>query len=140
MCIFCQIINSKAPSYNVYEDKNTIAFLDINPITDGHVLLLPKYHTQYIENLPPDILDALLKTMIKIVPPIQRSMNVTDSNITINNGPNAGQIIPHVHIHIIPRPIKATDFSLQRHKPNSKKYYIKIMEKIKTEISNHLRT
>jgi len=134
MCIFCQIINAKVPSYKVYEDIHTIAFLDINPIADGHVLLLPKYHTQYIENLPPDIIDALLKTMIKIVPSIQRSMNATDSNISINNGPNAGQIIPHVHIHIIPRPSRVVDFSLNRHKPRSKEYFIEIVEKIKKEI------
>jgi histidine triad (HIT) family protein len=135
MCIFCQIINSKAPSYNVYEDIYTIAFLDINPNTDGHVLLLPKYHTQYIENLPPKVIDALFKTMIKIVPPIQLAMNVTDSNITINNGPNAGQIIPHVHIHIIPRPTKLVGLSLKRHKPHITEYYIEIMEKIKKEIT-----
>jgi diadenosine tetraphosphate (Ap4A) HIT family hydrolase len=61
-------------------------------------------------------------------------MNATDSNISINNGPNAGQIIPHVHIHIIPRPTRAADFSISRHKPHSKEYFIEIMEKIKTEI------
>lgn len=135
MCIFCQIINSKAPSYKVYEDTYTIAFLDINPITDGHVLLLPKYHTQYLENLPLEVIDALFKTMIKIIPSIQRAMKVTDSNITINNGPNAGQIIPHVHIHIIPRPTKLVGLSSKRNKPHNNEYYFEIMKKIKKEIT-----
>jgi histidine triad (HIT) family protein len=102
------------------------------------VLLLPKHHTQYIENLSPDVIDALLKVMLKIVPPIQRAMNGTDSNITINNGPAAGQIIPHVHIHIIPRPTKLQGLSVKRHKPHSNEYFLKIMEKIKEEIANSL--
>jgi histidine triad (HIT) family protein len=135
MCIFCQIINSKAPSYKVYEDIYTIAFLDINPITDGHVLLLPKYHTQYIENLPLEVIDALFKTMIKILPPINRAMKVTDSNITINNGPNAGQIIPHVHIHVIPRPTKLVGLASKRNQPHNNEYFFEIMKKIKKEIT-----
>jgi histidine triad (HIT) family protein len=125
MCVFCQIGKGTAPSHRVYEDEHTVAFLDINPITDGHVLLIPRYHTQYIEDLPEATMEALMKTMIKIVPPIQRAMNATDSNIGINNGPNAGQIIPHVHIHIIPRLKKAGDrlfSSVTRFKPRSKEY------------------
>ena len=78
-----------------------------------------------------------MKALIKIVPPIQRAMEATDSNISINNGPNAGQIIPHVHIHIIPRPTKAGPMlfsSVARFKPRSKEYYEEIAEKIRNEI------
>ena len=136
-CILCKIRDNKAPSYKVYEDKHTLAFLDINPVTDGHVLLIPRKHTQYIEELPPEIWEALMRTLIKIVPPIQRAMNAKDSNIGVNNGPNAGQIIPHVHIHIIPRPSKAGKLLFSnpaRFKPRKKQYYEKIAEKIRKEI------
>ncbi len=136
-CIFCKIVDGTAPSYKVYEDKNTVAFLDLNPVSDGHVLLIPRLHTQYIEELPEATWETLMKTLIKIVPPIQRAMNSTDSNIGLNNGPNAGQIVPHVHIHIIPRPTKTGPLlfsSVSRFKPRKEEYYMEIAEKIKREI------
>ena len=138
-CIFCKIRDGLAPSYKVYEDEHTIAFLDINPVADGHVLLIPREHTKYIEELPEETAGNLMKTLIKIVPPIQRAFNASDSNIGINNGPNAGQIIPHVHIHIIPRPTKAGTLlfsSVGRFKPRKKEYYVEIAEKIKKEIES----
>ena len=136
-CIFCRIVQGTAPSYKVYEDQHTVAFLDLNPVADGHVLLITREHIQYIEDLPEETSEALMKALIKIVPPIQRAMEATDSNIGINNGPNAGQIIPHVHIHIIPRPTKVGPMlfsSVARFKPRSKEYYEEIAEKIRNEI------
>ena len=136
-CLFCKIRDGEAPSYKVYEDEHTLAFLDINPVADGHVLLIPREHTKYIEDLPEETAENLMKTLIKIVPPIQRAFNSTDSNIGINNGPNAGQIIPHVHIHIIPRPTRAGSFlfsSVGRFKPRKEEYYKEIAEKIRKEI------
>ena len=136
-CIFCKIIEGTAPSYKVYEDQHTVAFLDLNPISDGHVLLVPRLHTTYIEELPEPVSEALMKTLLKIFPPIQRAMDSTDSNIGINNGPNAGQIVPHVHIHIIPRPTRAGNIlfsSPSRYKPRKQEYYQRIAEKIRKEI------
>jgi histidine triad (HIT) family protein len=136
-CLFCKIRDNHAPSYKVYEDKHTLAFLDINPVADGHVLLIPREHIQYIEELPPQVSEALMKTLIKLVPPIQRAMNATDSNIGINNGPNAGQIIPHLHIHIIPRPSKTGKLlfsSTSRLIPRKKEYFENIAERIRKEI------
>jgi histidine triad (HIT) family protein len=136
-CIFCRIRDGAASSYKVYEDEHTLAFLDLNPVTDGHVLLIPREHTQYIEELPEATSEALMKTLIRIVPPIQRAMNSNDSNIMINNGPNAGQIIPHVHIHIIPRPSRVGSHifgSVSRFKPRKKEYYREIAERIRDEI------
>jgi histidine triad (HIT) family protein len=136
-CLFCNIRDNEKPSYKVYEDEHTLAFLDINPVADGHVLLIPRMHTKYIEELPQETSEALMKTLIKLVPPIQRAMNATDSNIGINNGPNAGQIIPHVHIHIIPRPSKAGRLlfsSPARFIPRKKEYFEKTAERIIKEI------
>ena len=136
-CLFCRIRDGESPSYKVYEDANTLAFLDINPVADGHVLLIPKLHTKYIEELPEEAAENLMKTLVKIIPPIKRAFNATDSNIAINNGPNAGQIIPHVHIHIIPRPTRVGSpffSSVGRLKPRKKEYFVGIAEKIKKEI------
>jgi histidine triad (HIT) family protein len=138
MCIFCEIIEGKAPSYKIYEDKYTYAFLDIHPVTDGHVLLIPKYHEQFIEKLPEQYHKALFNTMRKLVKPIQNAFEAPASSIAINNGPNAGQIIPHVHIHIIPRPSsvgKNLFTCITRSKPKSKEYFEEICAKIKAEIS-----
>ena len=104
MCIFCKIIEGELPSYKVYEDEKTLAFLDIKPVSDGHVLLVPKYLEQFVENLPQEYHDALFESMRRLVKPVQEAFDAPASNIIINNGSNAGQIVPHVHVHIIPRP------------------------------------
>jgi histidine triad (HIT) family protein len=125
MCIICKIIEGELPSYKVYEDERTLAFLDINPVSDGHVLLVPKHH------------EALFMVLRKLVKPIQDAFDAPASNIIINNGPNAGQIIPHVHILIIPRPrpIGRNMFSsLSREKPRSKDYFEEIAVKVRAEI------
>ena len=136
-CLFCKIRDGEATSYKVYEDEYTLAFLDANPVADGHVLLIPREHAQYIEDLREETAENLMKTLIKIVPPIQRAMKSTDSNIAINNGPNAGQYVPHVHIHITPRPTRVGSpffSSVGRFKPRKKEYFVEIAEKIKKEI------
>lgn len=138
MCIFCSIVEGSAPSYKVYEDEHSLAFLDINPVADGHVLLITKHHEPFVENLPEEPYIALFDSLKKLVKPIQRAFDAPASNIGINNGPNAGQIIPHIHIHIIPRPKKAgpTLFSSAgRFKPRSKGYFEGIAEKIRKEVN-----
>ncbi len=137
MCIFCKIVEGTAPSYKVYEDEHTFAFLDINPVTDGHVLAVPRLHEPFVENLPMEIHDALFATIRKLVKPVQDSMGAPASNIIINNGPNAGQIVPHVHVHIIPRPkrISGNFFSnVARVRPRKKEYFEKIADRIRKEI------
>jgi len=136
MCLFCQIIEGKMPSYVVYEDEHTLAFLDIAPVADGHVLLIPKHHEQFVERLPEEVYNALFDSLKKLIKPVQTAFDAPASNIGINNGPNAGQIIPHVHIHIIPRPREGRGvFSgVNRFKPRSKEYFEEIAEKIRKEI------
>ena len=136
-CIFCDIRDDKRSSYKVYEDKYTLAFLDNKPIEDGHVLLIPKEHKQYIEELSELEAKELMNTLFKILPPIKRAMKAKDCNIIINNGPNAGQIIPHVHIHIIPRSKKSSSSlfnGISRVKPRDEEYFRDIVQKIKKEI------
>ncbi len=138
MCILCRIVEGTLPSYKVYEDEHTLAFLDIAPVADGHVLLITKHHQQFVEDLPEEVYKALFESLKRLVKPIQAAFDAPASNISINNGPNAGQIIPHVHIHIIPRSKKAGKnlFSgAARFKPRSKEYFEKIAERIRKEIN-----
>jgi histidine triad (HIT) family protein len=102
-CIFCRIIRGGLPSYKVYEDEKVFAFLDIFPSALGHTLIIPKVHAARIENLPPEAAESLFRALHRILGPIQEAMGVTASSVGINNGPESGQEVPHVHIHVIPR-------------------------------------
>ena len=136
MCIFCKIIEGKLPSYKVYEDEKTLAYLDINPVSDGHVLLVPKRHEQFVEKLSQEYHDALFENMRRLVKPVQDAFEASASNIIINNGLNAGQIVPHVHVHIIPRPkpIGRNFFTTTSGMEKNKEYFEEIAEKIREKI------
>jgi histidine triad (HIT) family protein len=102
-CIFCRIVSGEISSYKIYEDERTISFLDINPSTPGHSLIIPKVHVTRLEDLCEEDANALFKTLHRLVGCIQDAMEVPSSTIGINNGPESGQEVPHVHIHVIPR-------------------------------------
>lgn len=137
MCIFCNIIDKEALAYRIYEDEMTLAFLDIHPLSDGHTLIIPKMHVARLEDLSGDFNQALFKTLKIIIKPIQKAMRVPALNIIINNGREAGQIIPHVHIHVIPRKsrvkgaIKSVAKRVKSHTPD---YFENIALKIVNEI------
>ena len=102
MCIFCKIANKEIPAKVIYEDENTLAFLDINPRSKGHTLVIPKEHYETFDEIPEDVATNLIKTIKKVVD-ILKSLNPDGYNILNNNKPIAGQEVPHVHFHIIPR-------------------------------------
>jgi histidine triad (HIT) family protein len=137
-CIFCQIIKGESPAYKVYEDYLTLAFLDINPISDGHTLIIPKLHESRLENLPDKHSDALFRTLRRLVGPIQVAADAPSSNIGINNGIEAGQVIQHLHVHVIPRDgIKpAWRNELKRALPRSGEYFKDVAGKIIEEIDS----
>lgn len=102
-CIFCKIAQGKIPSLKLYEDRNIIAFLDINPATDkgGHTLVIPKKHYELITEIPEQELCSLIKIIQKISKVLLKLY--PGLNILQNNKKVAGQIIPHLHFHLIPR-------------------------------------
>lgn len=102
-CIFCKIIKKEIPSNIIYEDQNTLAFLDITPINKGHTLVIPKKHYENIYDVPEDILKEITSTTKKVAKAIKSSLNPAGINITQNNEKAAGQDIFHIHFHIIPR-------------------------------------
>lgn len=102
-CIFCGIVDGAIPSYDVYEDDDVYAFLDANPLTRGHTLVIPKEHNPRIADIPDEQADALFSTLHRLVPTVQDAMDADGATIGMNDGEAAGQEIPHVHGHIVPR-------------------------------------
>lgn len=102
-CIFCKIVNSEIPSYKVYEDKATFAFLDINPISDGHTLVIPKQHFENIHDISEDSAKAVAITVKKVANAVKQTFNADGINILQANGTAAGQAVLHYHTHVVPR-------------------------------------
>lgn len=103
MCIFCQIVSGEIPSYKVYEDEKTLAFLDITPVNPGHTLVIPKAHYQDLGDIPDTELADLIVKVKEISRLLKDKLGFAGYNVTENNGVSAGQTIPHLHFHIIPR-------------------------------------
>jgi histidine triad (HIT) family protein len=102
-CIFCKIIKGEIPSHKVYEDEKTFAFLDINPMNIGHTLVVPKNHVSKITLTEEEDLLALAKTLKKVIKGVEESLGVDNLNVFVNQGRDAGQLVPHLHYHVVPR-------------------------------------
>jgi len=102
-CIFCSIVEGEAPSHSVYEDEETCAFLDANPLARGHTLVIPKTHHERVNDMPADVAGAVGRTIARVAPAVEAAVDAPASTIAYNNGPAAGQEVPHVHAHIVPR-------------------------------------
>lgn len=102
-CLFCKIVRGDIPSFRVYEDDAVIAFLDIKPVNPGHVLVVPRTHSQGFHDAAPETLEKLIIATQKVAKAILAATGVPAFNLEQNNGEVAGQVIPHLHIHIIPR-------------------------------------
>ena len=102
-CLFCKIIKEDIPSAKIYEDNETFAFLDINPVNPGHTLVVPKKHSHNLFDMGDAELCAVMKTTKKLAGAIKSALSADGINIEMNNDPAAGQIIFHAHLHIVPR-------------------------------------
>lgn len=102
-CVFCKIAAGEIPSKKVYEDESVVAFLDIYPANAGHTLVVPKGHYATIVGIPEDDLYNLSKVLKRVATSIRESMNAEGLNVLQFNGTAAGQTIPHMHFHLIPR-------------------------------------
>ncbi|HWB34325.1 MAG TPA: HIT family protein [Candidatus Paceibacterota bacterium] len=102
-CIFCKIVRGDIPSYKVYEDVNTVAFLDIHPVNPGHTLVIPKKHSYNLLDIEAVDWAAVAETT-RIVARILHEVLAADGiNLQMNNREHAGQLVDHPHVHIIPR-------------------------------------
>lgn len=102
-CIFCKIVAGEIPSCKVYEDEHTIAFMDIGPLVKGHTLVIPKQHCDPLTAASPDILAACMQSVQRVMQALQKALNADGVNLHQANGAAAGQVVPHLHFHVIPR-------------------------------------
>lgn len=102
-CLFCKIAARATPSEKIYEDEDTFAFLDIHPINRGHTLVIPKVHYANIYEAPDEIFVKVMRTVRFLAPKVKQAVGADGINIGINNDKAAGQLVFHLHAHIIPR-------------------------------------
>ena len=102
-CIFCKIAAGEIPSRKIYEDKDLIAIMDLNPTSKGHSLIIPKEHCTNIYDIDEDIAAKVMKTAKKLATKMTVALNCDGFNLLQNNGETAGQTMFHFHMHLIPR-------------------------------------
>lgn len=102
-CIFCKIVRGEIPCAKLYEDDQVLSFLDINPVNHGHALVMPKKHYETLFDIPEDDLAACMKVVKRVAGAVLRGMGADGLNLLQNNHSAAGQLIHHIHFHLIPR-------------------------------------
>ncbi len=129
-CIFCKIANKEIKSNIIYEDEETMAFLDISQTTKGHTLVIPKKH---FETIYDDVDPSFLTKLPIIAKHIKEVMKAEGINIVNNSGVIAGQTVNHVHFHIIPRYSQNDSFKINYY-DNSKSVSEKELEALKEKL------
>jgi histidine triad (HIT) family protein len=102
-CIFCKIAAGQIPCNKIYEDQKVLVVLDIGPVSDGHTLVIPKEHCTKVHNCSSQSLSAVMAVLPKIASAVADAVGADGYNILCNNGRAAGQLVEHLHFHIIPR-------------------------------------
>ncbi|KAF1825100.1 HIT-like protein [Dissoconium aciculare CBS 342.82] len=130
-CIFCKIIKGDIPAMKVFENEKTLAFLDINPLSYGHTLVIPKHHGRTLTDIPDDSLADLLPIAAKVA----RATGAEQYNILQNNGRLAHQQVDHVHIHVIPKPTEQEGLGISWPQQQSDKAKLQqVLEELKAKI------
>jgi len=109
-CIFCKIVAGEIPSAKVFENDDVLVFLDINPINPGHTLVIPKKHYETLDEAPPEVMAKVGAILPQVAAGVQKATGAEGYNLFQANGQVAGQVVPHLHIHIVPR-LSTDDFS-----------------------------
>ncbi len=102
-CIFCKIVAGEIPSINVYENQHVLAFMDINPVSTGHVLVIPKGHWRDLFDVPDEQLGFVAASVRKVAYAVKNALSPDGVSITQANGRGAAQSVLHYHVHIVPR-------------------------------------
>lgn len=101
--LFLKIAAEELPSYKIYADEHVFAFLDINPLSRGHLLVVPREKYRTVDELPDETAAAIGRALPRLARAVMKATGAKAFNILSNNGADAGQVVPHVHFHIIPR-------------------------------------
>lgn len=102
-CLFCKIINKKVASFAIYEDKSTLAFLDVMPRAPGHALVIPKHHAKSLTELPDSEVGPLFAAVKSAAQLLIKALKARGLTLGINQGAVSGQVVEHIHVHVIPR-------------------------------------
>jgi len=102
-CIFCKIVKGEIPSFKLYEDAATLAFMDINPVHDGHCLVIPKAHSANVFEIDPEDFATAARATAKLARAVKAAIPCDGVNLMQANGEGAGQSVGHLHLHILPR-------------------------------------
>ncbi len=111
-CIFCKIIKGEIPSFKVYEDEKVFAFADINPLSDGHTLIIPKNHAESLQEISGEDLTAIHLVSKKIVAAMQKAFSPLGVACLQLNGRGVNQLVMHYHLHLLPRLPDAPEISI----------------------------
>jgi len=134
-CTFCKIIIGDEGCTELYEDENTLAFMDKHPANAGHCLVIPKMHYETIFEIPPEEFAAMARTAVKIAAGVQRALQPTGLSLVQANGASAGQSVMHVHIHVLPR--REDDqlpLNWSRHHQGDPIYMAELAERIRAQL------
>ena len=101
-CIFCTIVQKQSPSYNVYEEEDILSFMDNRPLSEGHTLIITKKHYDNIYAVPDEEIGHLFKIVKKVALAVRTAIKSKGIRIIQTNGSSAGQVIFHIHVHVIP--------------------------------------
>jgi len=102
-CLFCKIAAGEIPSTKVFEDQTVLAFMDINPLSQGHLLVIPKEHFPTVYEIEPQALTAVFQTARRLAQALKKALDMPGLNLIQSNGRAASQVIDHFHLHLIPR-------------------------------------
>jgi histidine triad (HIT) family protein len=102
-CVFCKVVAGEIPAATVYRDDNILAFLDIGPLSEGHVLVIPLEHHEKLSEMPPELASALAAHLPSLGKAARDVTGAEGFNVLVNEGKVAGQEVKHVHFHIVPR-------------------------------------
>jgi len=101
--IFQKIAAGEVPAHKVFENERVLAFLDINPLSEGHTLVIPKQRYERLEQMPTDLVGEIAQVVQRVARAVLAVVDAEDYNVLQNNGSASGQVVKHVHFHIIPR-------------------------------------
>jgi len=102
-CIFCEVVHGAGEASFCYEDEHAIAFMDIQPVNPGHLLVVPREHFESLNDVPHALAMHLFDVALRLGPVVRRLAGSSDLNVVVNSGEAAGQNVFHYHVHVIPR-------------------------------------
>lgn len=138
-CIFCKIIEGEIPSAKLYEDENIFVFMDIMPLTKGHILVIPKSHKETVYDLTEDEASNLFRVVPKLATTLKDAFHPAGMNLLNNNGAPAGQSVFHFHLHLIPR-YDETDGFKATWRTKEKEYTPEKIQALAKELSEKLQS